>query len=78
MTTLPALLERVKAATRGRAACLGAPTTSVRTTEYMERCRECGTEVQWQLVDHSFFGFRAGCDRYRAALLSAQIERGDG
>lgn len=50
---------------RDRAACLGAPTVSVRTTEHMERCRDCGTEVQWQLVNHSFFGFKAGCDRYQ-------------
>lgn len=46
---------------RQRRACLGAPTISVRTTEYMERCQACGTEVQYQLVDHPFWGFRAGC-----------------
>lgn len=49
--------------TRALAACLGADTRSVRTTEYMEKCRLCGTEVQYQLVDHPFFGFKAGCDR---------------
>jgi hypothetical protein len=43
-------------------ACLGAETVSVRTTEYMERCRACGTEIQYQLVDHPFWGFRAGCE----------------
>lgn len=47
------------------AACLGADTRSVGTTEYMEECRLCGTEVQYQLVDHPFFGFKAGCDRLR-------------
>jgi hypothetical protein len=48
---------------RDRMACLGAPTVQVRTTEYMERCQACGTEVQYQLVDHPFWGFRAGCNR---------------
>lgn len=45
-------------------ACLGAATRQVRTTEHMEQCRACGTEVQFQLVDHRFFGFKAGCDRW--------------
>ena len=44
-------------------ACLGAPTVPVRTTEHMERCQACGTEVQHQLVNHPFWGFQAGCDR---------------
>lgn len=57
---------------RDRAACLGAPTVSVRTTEYMERCRLCGTEVQWQLVNHSFFGFKSGCRRYEEFIRQSK------
>lgn len=44
-------------------ACLGAETRSVRTTEHMEECRACGTQIQFQLVDHLFWGFKAGCVR---------------
>lgn len=50
-------------ATRQRMACLGAATRYVRTTEHMEECRVCGTQIQFQLVDHPFWGFRAGCAR---------------
>lgn len=32
----------------------------------MEECRACGTAVQFQLVNHKFFGFKAGCDRWKA------------
>jgi len=42
-------------------ACCGHETRSVRTTEHMERCRACGTEVRFDLVGHEFFGFAAGC-----------------
>jgi len=55
-----------------RMACLGAQTRSVRTTEHMEECRACGTQIQFQLVDHPFWGFKAGCDRWwngKQALL---------
>lgn len=50
-------------------ACRGAPTVSVRTTEHMERCQACGTEVQYQLVQSSFWGFRAGCPRWSALRM---------
>ncbi len=47
-----------------RMACLGAVTRSTREgPEHFEECRECGTGVRWDLVDHAFFGFRASCDR---------------
>ena len=46
-------------------ACLGANTREVRTTEYMEECRACGDGVRHDLVDHPFFGFKAGCDRWK-------------
>jgi hypothetical protein len=55
--------------TRNNMACLGAATIPVRTTEYMERCRACGTEVQYQLVNHPFFGFQAGCDRHEGRAI---------
>ena len=55
---------------RGRMACLGAPTVQVRTTEYMERCQVCGTEVQYQLTNHPFWGFRAGCERLLREVAS--------
>lgn len=42
-------------------ACRGATTKEVRTTEHMEQCRACGDEVRHDLVDHEFWGFKAGC-----------------
>lgn len=48
-------------------ACRGHPTRSVRTTEHMEQCRACGCKVRYDLVDHTFWGFKAGCDWHRAA-----------
>lgn len=59
--------------TRTNMACLGAETISVRTIEHMERCRACGTEVQWQLVNHPFWGFRAGCERRDAAIVAREV-----
>jgi len=61
-----------------RMACLGAQTRSVRTTEHMEECRACGTRIQFQLVDHPFWGFKAGCDRWwngKQALLYSRGPR---
>jgi hypothetical protein len=58
--------------TRTNMACLGAETVSVRVTEYMERCRACGMEIQYQLVDHPFWGFRAGCERRDAATITRE------
>lgn len=52
-------------ATSMKRACMGAATREVRSTEWMERCRACGTEVRRDLIDHPFFGFRAGCDAWR-------------
>lgn len=54
-------------------ACMGAPTRSVRTIEYMEECEFCGLRVRDDMVDNSFFGFAASCleglyeERERAA-----------
>lgn len=42
-------------------ACRDHDTIPVRTTEHMERCRACGTEVRADLIEHAFFGFEAGC-----------------
>lgn len=44
-----------------RMACRGAATRSVRTSEHMEECRACGTQIQFQLIDHPFWGFSASC-----------------
>jgi len=46
-------------------ACQGGDTRQVRTTEHMEECRVCGERVRFDLVDHPFFGFRAGCDKWK-------------
>lgn len=46
-------------------ACMGASMREVRTTEWMEECRACGNRVRHDLVDHPFFGFKAGCDRWK-------------
>ncbi len=59
-----------------RMACLGATTRSVRTTEHMEECLACGTQIQFQLVDHPFWGFRATCARGVPEELSAARARG--
>jgi hypothetical protein len=54
-----------------RMACAGAPTKSVRDgPDHMEECESCGTRVAWDLVDHAFFGFRAGCARRDAATIA--------
>lgn len=53
---------------RSKMACLGAATRQVRTTEHMERCQACGTEIQFQLVYHSVWGFKAGCERYNSLV----------
>lgn len=56
----------------GRCAAAGAATTPVRTTEHMERCRQCKRAVRFDLVNHPFFGFAANCDRQpNEAELSA-------
>ena len=44
-------------------ACKGAPSHTVRTgAGDMEECQACGTRVAQDLIEHPFFGFRAGCD----------------
>lgn len=45
------------------AACLGASTKSVRTTEHMEECRTCKTRVRFDMVNHPFWGFKSTCYR---------------
>jgi hypothetical protein len=57
----------------GKMACLGAETRTVRTTEWMEECRACGTQVQWQLVNHPFWGFRSGCPRLTQDATAAAV-----
>lgn len=48
-------------------ACKGAPTiTEPGGTGDMEKCQACGDAVARDLVDHPFFGFRAGCGRSAA------------
>jgi hypothetical protein len=42
-------------------ACCGHETRSVRTTEHMEQCRACQTEVRHDLVGDRLLGFAAGC-----------------
>jgi hypothetical protein len=44
-----------------QAACKGAETRYVRTTEHMETCRACGLSVRSDMVDHWFWGFAACC-----------------
>ncbi len=31
----------------------------------MQECRHCGNCVRDDMVDHFFFGFKAGCDEWR-------------
>lgn len=49
-----------------RRACEGAETLSTRhgMTE-MEECLECGSACRWDLTEHSFFGFKAMCDKWK-------------
>lgn len=43
-------------------ACRGYPTTEVQSAEErMEHCVACGCEVRVDLVEHHYFGFKAGC-----------------
>jgi hypothetical protein len=53
------------AAVNRQGACQGGDTRQIRTTEHMEECRVCGERVRFDLVDHPFFGFRAGCDKWK-------------
>lgn len=46
--------------------------------EYMQECRVCRMQVQWQLINHPFFGFRAGCDRPVPNAATAQNVLGAG
>jgi hypothetical protein len=39
----------------------------------MHECYHCGTQVQWDMVDHPFFGFRATCESYRAAKAKRAV-----
>lgn len=41
----------------------------------MHECVHCGYEVQWDLVDHPFFGFEAGCTERRAVAASGATEQ---
>ena len=44
-----------------RCAAQGASTISDDGTGDMVECQECGTRVRWDLTEHRFFGFAAGC-----------------
>lgn len=56
-----------------RMACRGGTTKPVRSHgEHMEECRYCSTRVSFDLVDHGFFGFRAGCPR------AEKVEKAEG
>jgi hypothetical protein len=41
---------------------------------HAQQCRSCGTRVRDDLVDHSFFGFAAGCQQAREAVQSSPKE----
>jgi len=45
-------------------ACHGAATTACRMSDmgHGQACRSCGMRVRDDLLDHPFFGFRAGCE----------------
>jgi hypothetical protein len=50
-------------------ACEGGETRTLRNAMGdMEECIVCRTAVAWDLVDHPFFGFSAGCGLAREAL----------
>lgn len=57
-----------------QAACLGASTKSVRTTEHMEECRACKTRVRFDLVDHRFWGFKASCPCDEARAVRKEMK----
>jgi hypothetical protein len=60
-----------------RGACYGHPTLCVREMmEHMQECVVCGNAVRDDLVDHPFFGFRAGCDLVAAPLRAGDIKEG--
>lgn len=42
----------------------------------MHECVHCGSQVQWDLVDHAFFGFRATCPERRAKAKEADPNGG--
>ncbi|RUV07820.1 hypothetical protein EOA60_00170 [Mesorhizobium sp. M1A.F.Ca.IN.020.06.1.1] len=45
-----------------KAACKGAATRSTRCgMDHMEECRACHMEVDWDLMNHPFIGFKASC-----------------
>lgn len=45
-----------------KAACRGAATVSMRCgPTHMEECQACHMAVAWDLINHHFFGFKAGC-----------------
>jgi hypothetical protein len=49
-------------------ACRGAETRACRLSDmgHAQECRSCGARVRDDLVEHSFFGFAAGCQRASA------------
>lgn len=64
------MTDTARTARPSRMACLGAETKSVHEFggSHMEECRECGSRVQWQLVHHPIWGFRASCERRAAGV----------
>jgi len=71
LTVMPECIEVEVKMNKRTMACRGAHTVSVRSTEHMERCRACGTEIQYQLVDHPFWGFKASCEERENAPKEA-------
>lgn len=57
-------------------ACRGAETKPCRLSDmgHAQQCRSCGMRVRDDLVDHSFFGFAAGCQQAREAVQSSPKE----
>ncbi|CAJ4327832.1 Uncharacterised protein [Burkholderia pseudomallei] len=49
-------------------ACNGAETRPCRMSDmgHGQECRSCGMRVRDDLIQHSFFGFAAGCNRGNA------------
>lgn len=66
-TNLTANPEASPSATSSRKACEGAATRDCRMgPEHAQQCLACGTKVRDDMVDHGFFGFRAGCSHRSA------------
>lgn len=43
----------------------------------MHECQHCGTQVQWDMVDHPFWGFEASCRQIGSGTPASEAERAD-